>query len=196
MEPTLQDGDLVLVRKCDAGTLLRSVSSMFTVFTTADASTTTNTVDEDREAALRYERLQGLQSGNGWLASAPPLTLPGQVLVYQNPVSEKKEFHIKRVVAVGGQWLRHEQQRSSRPDERFETTRYYYDYRLEALPGHTIFVEGDNATNSIDSRSTGPISKNLVVGVAEYIVWPPTRWGRIRRQPVSDADGKPRALWY
>jgi signal peptidase I len=190
MEPALKDGDILLVRKCDAG-------SITSLLLTDD----NGPVNDDRECAVRYERLQqGLQSGTtgggGWLASRPPLALPGQVLVYQNPLSVAKEYFIKRVAAVGGQWLRHEYRHNARPDEQFETTRYNYDYRLEALPPHTVYVEGDNHQNSVDSRSTGPISKNLVVGVAEYVVWPPTRWRRIQREPPVDADGKPRAIWY
>lgn len=193
MEPSLKDGDVVLVRKCEAGTF---TSSLWLWTTNRN-----NNVDADRECAVRHERLQQkLQSGmgggeSGWIASRPPLVLPGQVLVYQNPLSLTKEYFVKRVAAVGGQWLRHEHP-TARPEERFETTRYYYDYRLEALPPHTVYVEGDNQENSVDSRSTGPVSKNLAVGVAEYVVWPPTRWQRIQRQPPTGVDGQPRAIWY
>jgi hypothetical protein len=48
-------------------------------------------------------------------------------------------------------------------------------------------VEGDNSPVSIDSRYNattnggghGPVSKKLLVGIAEYIVWPPWRMGKV-----------------
>jgi signal peptidase I len=38
---------------------------------------------------------------------------------------------------------------------------------------------GDNSTRSADSRHFGPVKRNLIVGVADLIYWPPARW-RIR----------------
>jgi signal peptidase I len=218
MEPTLRHGDVVLVRRADAGTLLQAwnglVSSIGISPTgdeglikgrTEDADDDDDDDEEDRALAIRFQRLQGIQSHGhmGWLStSRPPLVLPGHVLVYQNPTNLQKEYHIKRVVGVGGQWVRLlESPRPSRHETGMErdgtvATRTYYDRRLIALPAHSIYVEGDNVSNSVDSRTTGPISYNLVVGVAEYVIWPPSRWQRIQRRTVRDVDGSPRAIWY
>ena len=35
------------------------------------------------------------------------------------------------------------------------------------------WVEGDNAQNSIDSNTYGPICVGLVVGKASHVIWPP-----------------------
>lgn len=35
------------------------------------------------------------------------------------------------------------------------------------------WVEGDNALNSIDSNTYGPICLGLVVGKASHVLWPP-----------------------
>ena len=85
------------------------------------------------------------------------------------------------------------------------------------IPPYSLWVEGDNHTvPSYDSRpsptykSHGPISKKLVVGIAEYIIWPPSRIGWINQkndvQNDEDDDDddavstysssrRPRAYW-
>ena len=94
---------------------------------------------------------------------------------------------MKRVIGLGGQIVRASDS----------------IHRVERVPPFALWVEGDNhgvdATTandrakstgggndaqtttykSIDSRSYGPISKNLLIGVAELVVWPPTRWGSV-----------------
>jgi Signal peptidase, peptidase S26 len=70
-----------------------------------------------------------------------------------------------------------------RPRSRFQ--------RFEQIPPHHIWVEGDNAGDSEDSNHHGPISKKLMIGKAERIVWPPSRWNSIER--VKPMAGK--AWW-
>ena len=53
------------------------------------------------------------------------------------------------------------------------------------VPPYSLWVEGDNVRASYDSNDHGPISKKLLVGVAEYIVWPPSRMGKIQNQPTE-----------
>lgn len=134
-----------------------------------------------------YERFER----NDWMHGimAPRLTVaPGEIAVVRNPLTldsvlrsntNQDRLYIKRIVGVGGQWLVHSGVSQS--------------FRLEELPTFTVFVEGDNLDHSIDSRLLGPISRNLVVGVAEYIVWPPTRWKALERN--EKPHGKVRAVW-
>ena len=61
------------------------------------------------------------------------------------------------------------------------------------VPPYCIWVEGDNPTNSRDSRSKdhGPVTKKLLVGIAEYRLWPPWRMGKLDQKkpnPSSDDD--------
>ena len=89
------------------------------------------------------------------------------------------------------------------------------------IPPYSLWVEGDNhKIQSYDSRpspthqSHGPLSKKLVVGIAEFVVWPPTRIGWIENnnnfdgghQEKEDGNGsnddqnertpsRPRAYW-
>ena len=60
-------------------------------------------------------------------------------------------------------------------------------YSTAYVPPYCIWVEGDNFDNSVDgSRSHGPLSKKLLVGIAEYRLWPPWRAGKLDNIGTSD----------
>jgi signal peptidase I len=50
------------------------------------------------------------------------------------------------------------------------------------IPAGEWFVLGDNRGNSADSRVLGPIDGKLIIGVADAIVYPPSRAGSILPQ--------------
>lgn len=166
---------------------------------------------------LRMEQTMGGLGGFGttgavvpspWLYGRPPLSLPGQVVVLKSP-QQFHELHIKRVIAMGGQWLQSSSSPSPPPSSVARPKTTAVSTRLQLVPPYTVYVEGDNqfteddapATTSapsisVDSRTYGPVSNNCLVGVAECIVWPPRRWQRLRiaRTPVL-WGGRPRAFW-
>jgi signal peptidase I len=41
----------------------------------------------------------------------------------------------------------------------------------------TAFLEGDNRSQSCDSRAFGPVPNGNVVGRVFVVYWPPRRWG-------------------
>ena len=46
-------------------------------------------------------------------------------------------------------------------------------------------------SSSVDSRTYGPLCKNNLIGVAEQIFWPPSRWGSI----PCEKDASRRSWW-
>lgn len=89
----------------------------------------------------------------------------GDVVVFRSP-SNHKEKHIKRIIALPGDWI--------------GTTHNSYD--VVKIPEGHCWVEGDNLAFSMDSRSFGPIPLGLIQGRATHIVWPPQRIGVVERR--------------
>ncbi|XP_050382910.1 uncharacterized protein LOC126799705 [Argentina anserina] len=91
----------------------------------------------------------------------------GDIVVFRSP-SDHKEKHIKRITALPGEWI---------------GIRKSYDV-LRVPEGH-CWVEGDNSSSSMDSRTFGTIPLGLVQGRVTHIVWPPQRIGAIQRSTAG-----------
>jgi signal peptidase I len=200
MVPTLLPGDIVWIRKADRGSMLDGLVFLITGGTRIEYDAPYNNTNnnsqpqEEEESArlLRYERMHGTTvDGQGpprarWY-STPPLALNGHVVVYQSPEQAfPSQWCVQRAVGVGGQWLRLQRDASHISVSRD---------RIQSLPPYSLYVEGDNPSQSRDSRQLGPISKSLLVGIAEYVIWPPSRWQKIQRGPTLDERRRPRAFW-
>ena len=71
---------------------------------------------------------------------------------------------MKRIIAVEG-------------DEVY--TKAPFPFPLARVPQGHVWVEGDDASRSVDSNTYGPISKNLIQGKITHIIWPWKRNGRV-----------------
>lgn len=60
---------------------------------------------------------------------------------------------------------------------------------VEVPTGH-LWVEGDEGFHSRDSNDYGPIPKGLVTARVKYIVWPPSRVGRVDDTPIEARGGR------
>jgi signal peptidase I len=227
MSPTLQAGDIVFVKKCSMFPWLSSRSWNGKTSSVKRPSSIDDTddhlVEEDGNEAfmnqhqhqhqehqqqqqqeeiekarlIRYERMHGIVHPPGWFFQSI-IPVPGQIIAYQNPCNPHREYIVQRVIGVGGQWI---QQRNNSHSNN--------SYRLELLPIYTVFVEGDNHQPQSppppgNSDSSGRIlSRNLVAGVVESIVWPPSRWQKSistntnidHNNPNTHPAWKDRARW-
>lgn len=185
MEPSLQDGDILLVRKADI-----FPTHQWKKWTSQELDEEEN---EENQNALRVIALDAQsdrpigETITGYTYLHPPtIHRPGSVIVFRAPDTEKyPEYRVKRVIGLGGQIV---QSGSSW-------------FKIEKVPNFGLWVEGDNhddenegehqKAKSVDSRTYGAISKNLVIGVAERVVWPPSRWGLV----PSITPPFPRSWW-
>jgi inner membrane protease subunit 2 len=85
----------------------------------------------------------------------------GDVVVFSSP-THFGDRYIKRIVGMPGEWI------SSSRDV------------IRVPEGH-CWVEGDNKTSSLDSRSFGPIPLGLIQGRVTRVMWPPQRISKIGR---------------
>jgi signal peptidase I len=193
MEPCLQDGDVILIRKSDRGVFMESLASL--IQGSSPVSAAALETAEEKAKLLRSEVNRGLlhYAPIAKFYECPPAAITGHVVVYKSPLAAlPNQLCVKRVIGLGGQYLR----RSA--GGHGQMSRQHPMARIISVPDYSLYVEGDNKANSVDSRNPvhGAVSKNLLVGVAEYVLWPPSRWQRIQREPAKDAKtGKPRAYW-
>ena len=50
---------------------------------------------------------------------------------------------------------------------------------LTTIENDEVFLLGDNRPQSFDSRMFGPIKKDLIIGQAFVLMWPPSAWSRL-----------------
>jgi signal peptidase I len=111
-----------------------------------------------------------------------------------------EEDYIKRVVAIGGDSIRYsgnprrlevngavvEQpfvkggvDRGSQSFTPSDCERFDMEVRERGclVPPESVFVMGDNRSNSSDSRAFGPVPEDKIVGRAFVVIWPPGDFG-------------------
>ena len=153
MEPTLRNGDRVLVEK---------VGYRFGGPEQGDV------VVFEREVAVPFEEDDG-----GFVRDITD----GIRSLFGFPTEGTQDF-IKRVMAVGGDTIEGKEggvyvngELVAEPylPEGLDTA----TFPAYTVPEGEIFVMGDNRGNSDDSRSFGPIDEDDIVGRAFVLIWPP-----------------------
>ena len=158
MDDTLADGEIMFVTKYDYST---TWLSMFWQS------------DEDKE-------------------KAPRITLGGDpkrfdVVISRYPGRGDTNF-VKRVVGLPGDTVELREGYLYVNGERFEEPYINDEYRSGRLntfgpytvPEGRFFVMGDHRNNSNDSRSVGPIERNMIVGHVRQVVFPFGNWRGIK----------------
>ena len=182
MEPALMDGDVIVVRRSDVmpWRSRQRDESMMTKHNSSRSKNDEGPNDDKHRSAIRdaKERQRIRQIDASWgchhhqfstFTHSAPLMLAGDVAILKSPNYYPIRYAVKRIVSTGQQRIR--------PADALRS--------IETVPADCVWVEGDNEEKSEDSRDYGPLSKRLLVGKAERIVWPPSRWGQVveRKRP-------------
>jgi signal peptidase I len=209
MDPVLQQGDIILIRKVDflphyfkkkltLDDLMepdnnQSIHADENERVAQSSSTNTNKnhnthkkslynleEDIDRRKSLQMDATAGKSGIDGFtIWRSPPIFLPGDVVAFTNPHAMER-VEVSRVIGIGGQRIR-------------PRTSYH---KIEYLGAYSLWVEGDcyhhhdgdgkgdidgdNETNRI-GYSDGKVSKKLVHGIVDRVLWPPSRMGKVHR---------------
>lgn len=104
-----------------------------------------------------------------------------EIIVFRYPPNPRLVY-IKRLVAVGGDTLKIENNRlyingKPVPEPYLPRGTNMHDFGPVEIPPGNYFVLGDNRSNSEDSRVWGLLPEENVVGKAVLLFWPP---GRVR----------------
>jgi signal peptidase I len=115
----------------------------------------------------------------------------GDIVTFDDPIEDGRVL-IKRCIAVGGQTVDlrsgkvvvdgiiidepYTLDKPSLPLEPMRDVRIEYPY---TVPQGSIWVMGDNRTNSLDSRYFGPVSEEDITGKALFRFLPLDRFGAI-----------------
>jgi len=102
----------------------------------------------------------------------------GDVVALKSPADSK--LVVKRIIALGGDTVR--------------TLPPYPDSEVRIPPGHA-WVEGDEPFHSEDSNWFGPVPLALVESKLAFIVWPPARYGPIRKPSVPNQRAPRGPAW-
>jgi signal peptidase I len=113
----------------------------------------------------------------------------GDIVVFKYPRDPKRNF-VKRLIASGGEKVTLKDSRlyingEAVPENYLPRGLRFSDFGPVEVPeGHYLML-GDNRNNSDDSRVWGFLSRELIIGKAVVIYWPPGRMGAMAKKTLS-----------
>ncbi|MBI2871896.1 MAG: signal peptidase I [Chloroflexi bacterium] len=153
MQPTLQNGQLLLVNKA--------------VYDRIDLERTSQFLHLPRSLGERLVYL-----------FHPPRR--GEIIVFRFPLDESRNF-VKRVIAVPGDSVEIRGGRvyvnGKRLEEPYVKAPSFSEEESMTLGTDQYFVMGDNRIASNDSREWGPVPLKDIIGRAWIVYWPPHQLG-------------------
>ena len=153
MDPTLENGQLIIVNKLIYSEMnVEKLSNFLPFINTGNSST----------RALFH----GPQRGD--------------IVVLVDPRRSNQDL-IKRVIGLPGETVEVADGKVYINDqlllEPYIKTPWHDTKAKQTIPADEYFVMGDNRDNSLDSRSIGPVAKQLIIGKAMLSYWPSSQFG-------------------
>jgi signal peptidase I len=108
----------------------------------------------------------------------------GDIVVFRFPLDQKKTY-VKRLIGLSGETVQLKDGRlyingREVPEPYLPPNTYFPDFGPVKVPEGSFFMLGDNRMNSEDSRIWGFLDRQLIVGKAVFLYWPPNRVKIIR----------------
>lgn len=153
MQPSLQDGQYVLVNK----------------------AVYLNISDSGIARLIPFFKVE---NGRSYLFHAPRR---GDIVVFKPPQSKERDF-IKRVIGLPGDRVEITEGKvlvnGYQLVEPYIKDGPQYEQQPTMVPKRHYFVLGDNRNRSSDSHLWGMVPYNNIVGKAWLTLWPPKKWGK------------------
>ena len=97
-------------------------------------------------------------------------------------INTKSEKIIKRVIGLPGETVEYKDNKlyidGLEVKDKYGGDKYTTNIKQITLGENQYYVLGDNRTNSVDSRSIGPIKKKDILGKATFTIFPFNRIGK------------------
>lgn len=165
MDPTLQDGEFLLVNKLEYSQInVKKLSNFIPFLQVGGAS--------ERDVFHGPQR--------------------GDIVVLKDPRDLVNEHLVKRVIGLPGETFEiangHVYINGRLLDEPYITQPWDGSTPKEVIPAGDYFVMGDNRENSWDSRFFGLVPRSLIVGKAQLSYWPFSKFGQPAHASPKLAD--------
>lgn len=97
----------------------------------------------------------------------------------------RSEYFIKRVIGLPGETISIQNGEVYIDGEKLSADTHANGVRPRdmapvTIPEDSVFVMGDNRGNSSDSCEYGPVSHDLIMGQAVFVIWPLSEFGTLR----------------
>jgi signal peptidase I len=103
----------------------------------------------------------------------------GDVVLFKSPIPPTRDF-IKRLIGLPGDEVKLRNGILLVNGKAVDQSKWNIQWDSNnfgpyKVPAGSYFFLGDNRPDSYDSRFWGSVTKNMIIGKAEFIIWPPMR---------------------
>jgi signal peptidase I len=115
----------------------------------------------------------------------------GDVIIFKYPPDPNREPYIKRIVGLPGDTVRVTNGAVYVNDQAMDEPYISAPPNYEGawtVPPDSLFVLGDNRNSSSDSHAWGMVPLKNVIGKAEVVYWPPSRWQFLNQATAAAAQ--------